>query len=244
MATTVKRKPLNQSKVVIIGGTSGIGYAVAAGAAATGARVIIASGNSLKVAEAQKRLEGNVTAKVLDVKDENNVKAFFEGVGEFDHLVYTAGENIKLGLLADSSIAESKDYFTVRYWGAIACAKYAAPFLRGSIVFTGGIAANRPGAGWWLGTGICAAMEGITRALSIELAPLRVNLVSPGVVKTPLWDSLTEADRQGMYESYAEKLPVQFVAGPEDIAKSYLYLMEQHYTTGQVLIADGGAVLV
>ncbi len=244
MATTVKRKSLSQSKVVIIGGTSGIGFAVAQSAAAAGATVIIASANADKVSRAVQNLPGTVKGTTLDVTNEGDVKAFFENLGTFDHLVYTAGENIKIGLLADSSIADSKNYLNIRYWGAITCAKYAAPFLTGSITFTGGVSANRPGPGWWLGTGICAAMEGITRALSVELAPVRVNLVSPGVVKTPLWDSLSEADRQGLYESYAQKLPVQFVAGPEDIAKSYLYLMEQYYSTGQSIIVDGGAVLI
>jgi NAD(P)-dependent dehydrogenase (short-subunit alcohol dehydrogenase family) len=114
----------------------------------------------------------------------------------------------------------------------------------GSIVFTSGIAGQRPLAGWALGASICAAMEGLTRALAVELAPIRVNIVSPGVVKTPLWWNMTEADRKALYHETAERLPVGHVGDAEEIAEAYLYLMRQGYSAGQVLVVDGGAVLV
>jgi len=244
MATTAKTKSLSQSKIVIIGGSSGIGFATAKATATLGAGVIIASATQKKIDAALQHLPQNATGQVLDVTNEAQVKDFFAGIGAFDHLVYTAGENIKLGLLADSDAAESKEYFNIRYWGAMMCAKYATPYVLGSITFTSGVAANRPGPGWWLGSSICSAMEGFTRALSIELAPLRVNIVSPGVVKTPLWDSMSEADREGLYSSYADKLPVNYVADADDLAKTYIYLMQQQYATGQAVVVDGGAVLV
>jgi NAD(P)-dependent dehydrogenase (short-subunit alcohol dehydrogenase family) len=87
-------------------------------------------------------------------------------------------------------------------------------------------------------------MEGLTRALAVELAPIRVNIVSPGVVKTPLWAGMAEADREALYRQMAEKLPVGHVGEAAEIAEAYLYLMRQSYATGQVLVADGGAVLV
>jgi NAD(P)-dependent dehydrogenase (short-subunit alcohol dehydrogenase family) len=95
-----------------------------------------------------------------------------------------------------------------------------------------------------LGASICAAMEGLTRALAVELAPIRVNIVSPGVVRTPLWSNMTEADRKALYHETAERLPVGHVGDAEEIAEAYLYLMRQGYSTGQVLVVDGGAVLV
>ena len=87
-------------------------------------------------------------------------------------------------------------------------------------------------------------MEGFTRAMAMELAPVRVNLVSPGVVRTYLWSDMTDADREGMYESLANSLPLKRIGKAEDIAQTYLYLINQPFSTGQVIIADGGHVLV
>jgi NAD(P)-dependent dehydrogenase (short-subunit alcohol dehydrogenase family) len=87
-------------------------------------------------------------------------------------------------------------------------------------------------------------MEGLTRALAVELAPIRVNIVSPGVVRTPLWANMTEADRAALYQQMADRLPVSHVGDAAEIAQAYLYLMRQTYSTGQVLVVDGGAVLV
>jgi NAD(P)-dependent dehydrogenase (short-subunit alcohol dehydrogenase family) len=87
-------------------------------------------------------------------------------------------------------------------------------------------------------------MEGLTRALAIELAPIRVNIVSPGVVATPLWAEMAEADREALYRQAGEKLPVGHIGEAAEIAEAYLYLMDQSYATGQVLVVDGGAVLV
>jgi NAD(P)-dependent dehydrogenase (short-subunit alcohol dehydrogenase family) len=133
----------------------------------------------------------------------------------------------------------------LRYWGALTAAKHGAPQIRagGSIVFTSGIAGARPRAGWALGASICAAMEGLTRALAVELAPLRVNIVSPGFVRTPLWRNMSEADREAMYAAAGAKLPVGRVGEAADIAQAYLFLMQQGFATGQTLVVDGGGVL-
>jgi NAD(P)-dependent dehydrogenase (short-subunit alcohol dehydrogenase family) len=87
-------------------------------------------------------------------------------------------------------------------------------------------------------------MEGLTRALAVELAPLRVNIVSPGVVKTPLWGNMAEADRAALYRQMGDKLLVGHAGEPEEIAEAYLYLMRQTYGTGQVIVVDGGGALV
>lgn len=232
------------SKIVIIGGSSGIGFATAKAAAQMGAHVIIASGNPNKVAEAIKQLPETTKGYTLNATDESQIQQFFDGIGEFDHMVYTAGENLTLNVLEATDMAVAKDFFTVRYWGAFTAVKYAAKYCKGSIVLTGGIAGQRPGAGWTVAASICSAMEGLTRALAVELAPLRVNLVAPGVVRTPLWDSLKEEERQGIYSHYEQNLPVKFVAEADDIAKTYIYLMGQKYSTGQAVVADGGGVLI
>ena len=158
--------------------------------------------------------------------------------------MFTAGETLQLGLLADTDIAAARGFFDLRYWGAFTAAKYGSANIRpgGSIVFTSGIAGQRPRSGWALGASICSAMEGLTRALAIE--PIRVNIVSPGVVATPLWAEMAEADREALYRQAGEKLPVGHVGEAAEIAEAYLYLMDQSYATGQVLVVDGGAVLV
>lgn len=111
------------------------------------------------------------------------------------------------------------------------------------MVLTHGIAGVRPHAGWSVGASICGAMESLTRALAVDLAPLRVNAVSPGLVRTPLWSNLPEADREALYREVGAKLPVGRGGETEDIAETYLYLMKSELSTGQTVIVDGGGVL-
>ena len=120
-------------------------------------------------------------------------------------------------------------------------AKHGARNIRpgGSIVFTSGTAGARPGPGWAVAASILSAMEGLTRGLAMELAPVRVNIVAAGVVKTPMWRDMPEAAREALYASEAKRLPVGHVAEPAEIAQGYLYLMRQTYVTGQTLYIDG-----
>ena len=232
---------LNGQRIVILGGASGIGLAVAQGAAAQGAAVIVGSRNPGRAA-----LPAGAQGRKVDLLDPQATQAFFENVGAFDHLIFTAGESLNLGLLAETDIDAARRFFDLRYWGAFTAAKHGAPHIRpgGSIVFTSGLAGHKPHPGWAVAASICSAMEGLTRALAVELAPLRVNIVSPGVVQTPLWDSMTEEAREALYRSQAETLLVGHVAQPEEIAEAYLYLMRQAFGTGQTLVLDGGGLLV
>lgn len=234
--------------VVVLGGTSGIGFAVAEAAVGAGATVVVASSNAERVQHAVKALGGAERARghALDLSDEGAVKALFEREQSFDHLVFTAGESLALSKLADTDLEAARRFFELRYWGAFTAAKCGTARIRagGSIVFTSGLAAARPHPTWSLGASICAAMEGLTRALAVELAPIRVNIVAPGIVKTPLWDSFAPADREALYAHSAARLPVGHVGEAGEIARAYLYLMEQTYTTGEVVRVDGGGALV
>lgn len=240
------RFTLAGKRVIILGGSAGIGLAVARAAAAEGAVVVIGSSNPQRVNDALKTLPSTATGYTVDLSAEEAIKDFFATVGTFDHLVYTAGESLRLSNISETDVAFARNYFTIRYWGAFLSIKYGAPFLRegGAITLTSGVAAERPGKGWSLGTSICSAMEGFTRAMAVELAPIRVNIVSPGIVKTDLWSAMSAEDRESMYNATAHALPVKMVAGPEEIALTYLYLMNQPYTTGQTVVVDGGWVLV
>ncbi|HEX4635702.1 MAG TPA: SDR family oxidoreductase [Rhizomicrobium sp.] len=237
---------LNEKHIAVLGGSSGIGFAVAQAAAKEGAQLTIASSRKASIEAALVKLPGGTHGHAVDLKDEASIQALFGKVGALDHLVFTAGESLQLAKLADVDLAAAREFFALRYWGAYAAAKHAAPLIRsgGSITFTSGLAGQRPHSGWSVASSICSAMEGLTRALAVELAPIRVNIVSPGVVKSPLWSNMSEADRQGLYKAMAETLPLRHVGEPEEVAQAYLYLMKQSYGTGQRVTVDGGGALV
>ncbi|MCX5214660.1 SDR family oxidoreductase [Kitasatospora sp. NBC_00240] len=231
-------------RVVVIGGTSGIGFAVAQAAAAQGSNVVVASSSQGRVDRAVMELGGPAEGSVLDVADEAALAGFFDRIGAFDHLVFTAGEPLVLKPLADLTAEESRAFFERRFWGALLAAKYATPKLRpgGSITFTSGIFATRPVPGVPLGASITAAVEGLTRALALELAPLRVNAVRLGAIRTELWES-TVPEPEAFLQAQGSGLPVQRVGSPEEAAAAYLHLLGNGYATGTVLTLDGGAAL-
>ena len=233
-------------RMVVLGGSSGIGLATAQAAGRAGAGVVIASSRRARVDEALAMLPEGAEGHALDLTDAAAVEALFGRIGAFDHLVFTAGETLMLGSLADTDLAAAQRFFALRYWGAFTAAKFGSPHLRpgGSITFTTGTAGRRPRAGWSLGASVCSAVEGLTRALAVELAPLRVNAVAPGLVKTPLWAGMGEGDRETLYAGAVARLPVGHAGEPAEIAETYLYLMRQSYGTGQVIVVDGGGSLV
>lgn len=157
-----------------------------------------------------------------------------------------AGESLQLGEIGATDVETARRFFDLRYWGAFMAAKYGKGHIKpgGSIVLTSGIATLRPRAGWALGASICGAMDALTRALSVELAPIRVNAVCPGVVRTDLWASMTASDREAMYQQIGAALPVGRVGEAHDVAHAYLFLMREGFCTGQSIVVDGGAVLV
>jgi NAD(P)-dependent dehydrogenase (short-subunit alcohol dehydrogenase family) len=244
------RPSLNRSlegqRVVIIGGTSGFGMATAKAASAEGASVIVASSKKTNVDRALAELPAGAEGHVLDVTQESAVSDFFSNIGEFDHLAVTAGESLDLGEFATVDLERARRFFEVRFWGAVAAAKYAAKRIKttGSIILTNGIIGLRPQKGWVIAAGICGALEAVTRALAIELAPIRVNLVCAGIVRTELWRNMTESERNGLFQKTGRALPVGRVGEPEDLAETYLYLMRERFSTGAMIVVDGGSTLV
>jgi NAD(P)-dependent dehydrogenase (short-subunit alcohol dehydrogenase family) len=237
---------MNGKRVVVLGGTSGIGLATAKAAQREGASILVASSRRQRVDSALSALRGTAEGEVVDLKDEGQVRAFFERIGAFDHLVFCAGETLHLQTLEKTELGQARAFVNLRFWGAFMAVKYGSPHIRpgGSITLTNGVAGLRPHKGWTLAASICGAMEALTRALAVELAPIRVNAVCPGVVKTDLWSDMPESDRQAMYSDIGRKLPVGRVGEADDLAQAYIYLMREGYSTGQVIVVDGGAVLV
>ncbi|MYM27266.1 SDR family oxidoreductase [Duganella sp. CY15W] len=237
---------LRGQRVLVLGGSSGIGLAVAREALREDAEVMIVSSQMARIEQALAVLGHKAQGCTLDLRDERAIERFFNGIGEFDHLVYTAGDTLQLGALRDTGVAAAHPAFDLRYWGALATARHGVRNVRagGSITFTTGIAAQRPRAGWALAASVCGAVEALTRALAVELAPIRVNAVSPGLVATKLWTDMTDTDRQRMFADAGDMLPVGRVGSAEDIAAAYVFLMTSGFATGQTHVVDGGALLV
>lgn len=221
-----------------------MGLATAQMAAAEGADVYIGGRSEDKLRQARAQIRGKVDLIPVNIMDEESVKAFLEKIGEFDHLT-TPGSEAVLGKFLDLDISAAKRAFDSKFWGQYRAAKYAAPKIRegGSITFFAGIWSQRPIFGAAPVAAINSAIEGLGRALAVELAPIRVNTVSPGIVDTPLYSGMEPGKRKAMFQGIAASVPARRVGRPEDIAQTVLYLMANGYTTGSTLYVDGGATL-
>jgi NAD(P)-dependent dehydrogenase (short-subunit alcohol dehydrogenase family) len=236
---------LSDKRIVVLGGSSGIGLEVAQQVVARGARAIIASSNADRVKQAVAMLDGKAEGHTLDLSKERDIQDFFQKIGDVDHLVFTAGDTLQLNALVATDLAKARHAFELRYWAALAAVKYASPHIRkdGSIVLTTGVAGRRPHRGWTVAASICGTIEALTRALAVELAPIRVNAVCPGVVRTNLWNNMQEQDREAMFENAGKHLLVGRVGEAREIARAYIFLIEEGYSTGQTVVVDGGALL-
>jgi NAD(P)-dependent dehydrogenase (short-subunit alcohol dehydrogenase family) len=233
------------SRVLIIGGTSGIGLAVATVVSAAGGTPIVVSRREHSVSRALAELPAGAQGQTVDLSDPASVDTLAERVGAVDHLVYTAGEPLRLMMLGDITPEIARSFFDTRYIGALIAVRAIAPHLRagGSITLTSGSAGERPDPGWALGASICGAMNSLTRALAMELAPIRINAIAPGVLRSPLWNGMSGQDREAMYESVAARVPLGRVGEVKDVALAYLYAMTQPYGTGTIIPVDGGTLL-
>jgi NAD(P)-dependent dehydrogenase (short-subunit alcohol dehydrogenase family) len=239
---------LDGKHVLVIGGGSGIGFAVAEGAVAEGANVTIASTNAERIAAAAARLGNAAQGLTLDVTDEAAVAAFFEANTGFDHIAFTAGDwsgprNVGLAQL---DLARATEVFRVRFLGALAVAKHGATRLPpgGSLTVTDGMLAHHPRKGSYLSTASAGSLEHLTLGLAVELAPVRVNCVCPAAIRTEIWDQLLPAEgrEEAMARMTARQL-IPRIGEASETAEAYLYLMKAGYTTGQVLHVDGGSAL-
>ena len=232
---------LKGQRIVIIGGSSGLGLATAIQAASLGAQIVIASRSPERLLQAKKQVRGSETF-CLDVTIEDNVKAFFKKVGSFHHLI-TPGSASSPGTFIETEVARQS--FDSKFWGQYYSAKYGAPNLEkgGSIVFFSGALSQRPIPNTAIMASINSAVEGLARALAIDLAPLRVNAIAPGYVPTHRFETMSENAQKTLYNSFVSHSPLQRTGKPEDIAQAVLYLISNSYVTGTTLYVDGGYVL-
>ncbi|MGY3444028.1 MULTISPECIES: SDR family oxidoreductase [unclassified Bradyrhizobium] len=230
-------------RVIAIGGSSGIGFAVAALVQERGAQVVIASSNPANVDAAVARLPGS-SGTTVDLRDEASVSRFFDQVGSFDHLAITAGDQglPVFGATRDLDLAVAREALNLRFWGSLAAVKHASRAIaaNGSITLTGGMLAHRPQKAMPFVTAAAGAMESLARGLAVDLAPVRVNAVCPGLILTERVRQMPEERVRG----YVAGLPLPRAASPSEAATAYVYLMLNSYVTGQTLAVDGGGLLV
>lgn len=233
---------LDGKRVLVIGGSSGMGFAVARAAIDQGALVTIASSNAARVDDAVARLGGG-EGVCLDVTDEDAVAAFFENRLPFDHIAFTAADwaQVEHANFARLNLRANEVLFGVRFWGALNVAKHGATRIPagGSLILTNGMAAHRPQKGMAIATAMAGAVEHLVIGLATELAPVRVNGVCPGAILTEAWDDVPPEFRKVQEERLAGQL-VPRVGTPEEAAEAYIYLMRGTYTTAQVLRVEGG----
>lgn len=236
-------------RVVVVGGSSGMGLALSAQLLSMHCEVLIVGRSLEKLDAAREGLRGFGTPHLhqADVTSEAQVQRLFEESGPVDHLVCTAADiRGAYELLPQLSLDALDRAIRSKVVAPILLAKHSAPQMRpqGSITLTSGVAAYRPRPKGIAVAAINAALEGVVRAMAVELAPLRINAVSPGWVRTPIWNDVAGADTEQLLASMAERLPVGRVGTADDIADAIVFLLGNGYTTGTVLHVDGGQRLV
>ncbi|UPR32358.1 SDR family oxidoreductase [Vibrio crassostreae] len=217
-----------QRTFVIIGGTSGIGKALA--------MKLRNENNTVHVAS---RHTG------LDISNEKSICEYFESIGVFDHLIVTAGSSAPAGKVTDVATADAKTAFDTKFWGSLNVAKHAARYMtpNGSITLTTGMLSRKVVASTYVKTAINAALESVTKVLAKELSPIRVNAVSPGLTMTEAYKNMDDSARASMYDNAKNNLPAGKVGEPSEVAMGYLFVINNPYVTGSIIDIDGGALL-
>jgi len=238
----------SHTKIVIVGAGSGIGRAVAATAAAAGASLVLV-GRRREPLEATAALLSRHAPEVrvypADVTVEDEVARLFEATGAFDHLACTATRAAP-GRITTLDATAVQQAFAAKLWAPVFLVKHGAPHVAptGSFTFFSGIRGARPTAGTSTTSLVNGGLEAFARAMAVELGPVRVNVISPGIVDSgPFWERLAPEARARMFESYASTAPARRVGAPEDIAAAALFAMTNPFVTGTVIPVDGGGVL-
>jgi NAD(P)-dependent dehydrogenase (short-subunit alcohol dehydrogenase family) len=227
--------------VVVLGGSSGIGYACAAEAVRGGARVTIVARRAGPLEVAANTLGRDVRAFSLDVADDVAVARLFDAHEAVDHVVVVAGEPVTAPLLS-TDVARQRTIMEARFWGALSICRSAAPKLapHGSITLCSGAATARPQPGRPVGVAAGAAVEALVRAAALEFAPVRVNAVAPGPTRTKVFDQHFGELADERAAALAQTLPARRMGEPSDVAGAVVFLMSNPFVNGITLRVDGG----
>ncbi len=228
-------------KVVVVGGSSGIGLSTAELATREGAEVVIASRNPDRLNAAAASL--GARAITADVTSDESVENLFRACGPIDHVVITAAQ-LRSGPFKTVPMEDVRATMEGKFWGAWRIARSAEILPGGSLTLVSGFLSIRPRPNSAIVGAANGAIESLTRSLALELAPVRVNCVSPGIIDTPIRAALPEAVRQDMLAKTAASLPVGRVGTGEDIARQILAFMTIGFATGSIVYVDGGALII
>lgn len=253
-------------RVLILGGTSGIGFGVAEAALEHGANLVISGSKQSKLDKTVERLKEayptqtqkqTIATHVCDLSDAANLDANFEalfqaatvgGTVKLNHVVTTAGDALQLPPLTGITADVVQTSMNVRFVAPAVMAKYIPKYVENSpassFTMTGGVRGRKPAPGWSLATAVSCAAEGLARGLALDLKPIRVNVVSPGAVHTELFSGFPKEQLDVMLQMFKEGSTTDTVGRPEDLAESYIYLMKDQFVTGSVIESNGGALLV
>ncbi|MEU6562763.1 SDR family oxidoreductase [Nocardia nova] len=231
---------------LVIGGSSGMGFALAQRLLHAGHHVTIAARDPRRLTAAADRLDHeHLTTHPVDIAEEDSIATLFDVVENLDHIVVTAADMRNgYGPLTELTTRDAHTVLDIKVLGPWLVAKHAAGRIRDSLTVTSGIAAYRPASGGSLVATANAALEGLVRALALEMAPVRVNAVSPGWVDTPIWDDFAGPDKDRRLSEMAARLPGGRVGSPADIAATFHAVIDNAFMTGTVLHVDGGHRLV
>ena len=231
---------LKGQKVVVVGGSSGIGQATAALAKAEGADVTIASRNPERLKAAADAM--GVKGIVADVMSDDSIADLFRACGPVDHVVVTAAQ-LRSGPFKTVAMDDVRSTMEGKFWGAWRCARSADIKPGGSLTLVSGFLSVRPRPAAAIVGAANGALKSLTRALALELAPVRVNCVSPGIIDTPIRAAMPEEARRDMLAKTAAGLPVKRVGTGDDIARQILTFMTVGFATGSIVYLDGGALV-
>ena len=227
-------------KVVVVGGSSGIGLATAEIAKRAGADVVIASRNAERLKATGEKI--GATAVATDVTQDDSVVALFRTTGPVDHVVVTAAQ-LRTGPFKTVAMEDVRATLEGKFWGAWRVARAAEIRAGGSLTLVSGFLSIRPRPNSAIVGAANGALESLTRGLALELAPVRVHCVSPGIIDTPIRAAMPEAARKEMLAKAAAALPVGRVGLGEDIAQQILAFMTNGFATGSIVYLDGGALV-
>jgi NAD(P)-dependent dehydrogenase (short-subunit alcohol dehydrogenase family) len=241
--TLAGMQTLENKRIVIVGAGANIGRALALAAAGRGAHPVLAGPDPASLERTAAELPTRPQVVPVDLADEASIAAFAKETGEFDHLVSTAA------IPANGPVAELEHdavlrAFAAKVIGPMLLAKHTAARVRagGSYTFFSGVAAWRPEPGRVVMATTNGALAFLVEALAVELAPVRVNAISPGVVDSGAWDRLGP-DKDAFLRRVAERNPARRVGAPDDIVQAVLFALSNPYVTGTVLHVDGGGRL-
>lgn len=233
-------------KLIVVGAGSGIGRAVALAGARAGADLVLVGRTRDTLAVSAELAGGGAEIRVLDATREDQVAAFFAAVDRFDHLVCTIARTVA-GPIANLRAEEVEESFRAKLWAPIFLVKHGSPRIAddGSFTFFSGFRGARPAARGSITSLVNGGLEAFARAMAVELGPVRVNVISPGVVDSgPFWGRLAETDRERLFDDFARRAPARRVGQPDQQADAVLFAIGNAFLTGTVLPVDGGGLLL